>query len=228
MAYKEYPILFNGEMVRAILEGQKTQTRRIGRMPILYYWPDTQTMLVKHNKFWEEAILKYPEDYAPYGIPDDRLWVRETFVLENTDEVPTDGRPYREMEEPGEFGQLLVPHYRATESEPHIVPLDLSDSYDDRTRWHPSIHMPKWASRITLEVMDVRVQRVQEITDDDAWEEGAWWWRHDDAAGPPFYVRKGYNVECFSELWNSIYAKRGLGWDANPWIWAISFKKLED
>ena len=157
-----------------------------------------------------------------------KLWVRETFILEETDEVPTDGHPYREMEEPGEFGRLLVPHYRATEPEPHIVPLDLSDDYDDRTRWCPSIHMPRWASRITLEVADVRVERVQDITDDDAWEEGAWWWRHDDAAGPPFYVRKGYNIECFSELWDTIYAKRGLGWDANPWVWVVGFRHSEE
>ena len=168
-----------------------------------------------------------------------KLWVRETFILEETDEVPTDGRPYREMEEPGEFGQLLVPHYRATESEPYIVPLDLSDSYDDRTRWCASIHMPRWASRIALEVTNVRIQRVQEISFQDCLAEGFW--------GPP---------KLFSWAWDSIYSKpkpvyrdkqivhyisypwetgtetrdhRGLSWFVcgNPWIWATSFKKLE-
>ena len=270
MSYKIYPVLFNGEMVRAVLAGQKTQTRRpIKPQPsdkIIRYARTRDLMADVWNRYYEEGYREWmgvlPDGAmtchrdCPYGLIGDHLWVRETFVLEDTDEMPTDGRPYREMEEPGEFGQLLVPHYRATEPEPHIVPLDLSDSYDDRTRWHPSIFMPHWASRITLEVTNVRVERVQDITDDDAWEEGAWWWRHDDAAGPPFYVRKGYNVECFSELWDSIYAKpkpvyrdkqivhyisypweadtetrehRGLPWFVygNPWTWAVSFKKLE-
>jgi len=223
---KEHPILFSGEMVRAILEGRKTQTRRpmAPQPPEGHWWAETEA---------EQRLAAeyYPSTHGrgcPYGIPGDHLWVRETFILEETDEVPTDGHPYREMEEPGEFGRLLVPHYRATEPEPHIVPLGLSDDYDDRTRWCPSIHMPRWASRITLEVADVRVERVQDITDDDAWEEGAWWWRHDDAAGPPFYVRKGYNIECFSELWDTIYAKRGLGWDANSWVWVVEFRHTEE
>ena len=218
MAYKEYPILFSGEMVRAVLEGHKTQTRRIGRMPILHYWPDTQTMLVKRNKFWEEAILKYPEEYAPYGIPGDRLWLRETFVLEDTDEVPTNGRPYCETEEPGEFGSYLVPHYRATEPEPHIVPLDLSDSYDDRTRWCPSIHMPRWASRITLEVTDVRVERVSDISLAGVHAEGK----------PENIWPTELEFTWFRQLWNSIYAKRGLGWDANPWVWVVEFRHTKE
>ena len=256
---KEYPVLFNGEMVRAVLEGRKTQTRR----PVKPQPRGGHYASMANDGIW--AVLTevgWGGEFAcneigrcPYGIPGDHLWVRETFILEDTDEVPTDGRPHREMEEPGEFGQLLVPHYRATEPEPHIVPLDLSDGYDDRTRWYPSIFMPRWASRILLENTDVRVQQVQDITDDDAWEESAWWWMHDDAAGPPFYVRKGYNVECFSELWDSLYAKpkpayrdkqivyyvshpweagtetrehRGLPWYVygNPWVFVIDFRRI--
>jgi len=274
---KEYPILFNGEAVRAILEGRKTQTRRpISPQPSTAWIPD-DVRYSDDTPFWwlcwdadipptmrRNVWGQYSgslwatyqvADCSPHGAVGDRLWVRETFILEDTDEVPTDGRPHREMEEPGEFGQLLVPHYRATEPEPHIVPLDLSDGYDDRTRWYPSIFMPRWASRILLENTDVRVQQVQDITDDDAWEESAWWWMHDDAAGPPFYVRKGYNVECFSELWDSLYAKpkpayrdkqivyyvshpweagtetrehRGLPWYVygNPWVFVIDFRRI--
>ena len=222
---KEHPILFSGEMVRAILEGRKTQTRRpmAPQPPEGHWWAETEA---------EQRLAAeyYPSTHGrgcPYGIPGDHLWVRETFILEETDEVPTDGRPYREMEEPGEFGQLLVPHYRATESEPHIVPLDLSDSYDDRTRWHPSIHMPKWASRITLEVTGVRVERVQDINDADAVAEGVlrdalgWW-----GVGEMFLSGEHANpVDAFSALWDSVYTKRGYGWDANPWVWVVEFKK---
>ncbi|HUT15009.1 MAG TPA: hypothetical protein VMY98_02055, partial [Anaerolineae bacterium] len=142
----------------------------------------------------------------------DHLWVRETFILEDTDEVPTDGRPHREMEEPGEFGQLLVPHYRATEPEPHIVPLDLSDGYDDRTRWYPSIFMPRWASRILLENTNVRVQRVQEITEKDTLAEGIddrrFFLDGEDKLKPTQReIRRPLRVWRVMHLWDSLYAK---------------------
>ena len=216
MAYKMYPILFNGEMVRAILEGRKTQTRRpmVPQPPDGHWWAETEAEQRLAAEYYPSARGRG----CPCGIPGDRLWMRETFILEDTDTPPTDGRPYRETEEPGEFGQLLVPHYRATEPEPHIVPLDLSDSYDDRTRWHPSIFMPRWASRITLEVTDVRVERVSDISLADVHAEGK----------PENIWPTELEFTWFRQQWNSIYAKRGLGWDANPWVWAVSFKKLED
>jgi len=231
---KEHPILFNGEMVRAILEGRKTQTRRpIKPQPVPSSMGDDLWVVKTDGKPSGMACINatdwdvryWCEKWLPYEIGD-RLWVRETFVLEDTDEMPTDGRPYRKMEEMGEFGHLLVPHYRATEPEPHIVPLDLSDSYDDRTRWRPSIHMPRWASRIALEVTGVRIQRVQEIGDSDAWDEGSWWRRYDDAVGPPIYIAHGECIDCFREQWDALYAKRGLGWDVNPWVWVIEFREL--
>jgi len=201
---KEHPILFSGEMVRAILEGQKTQTRRIGRMPILYYWPDTQTMLVKRNKFWEEAILAYPEEYAPYGQPGDRLWVRETWVPE------------------GDAGAVWfragIPEYRCGQQTgawlnwPYKPEMGIEPPA--KVKWRPSIHMPRWASRITLEVTGVRIQRVQEISFQDCLAEG---FEDGKAWGPP---------KLFSWAWDAIYAERGLGWDANPWVWVVDFREL--
>ena len=245
MAYKEHQILFNGEMVRAILEGRKSQTRRpmMPQPPEGHWWAETKG---------EERLAAeyYPSTHGrgcPCGIPGDRLWVRETFVLEETDAL-MEGCPYREMDEPGEFGPYLVPHYRATEPEPYIIPLDLGDSYDDRTRWHPSIHMPKWASRITLEVTDVRVQRVQDISDGDAWDEG---YPRDWAMDP---VPQLCHI-WFREQWDAIYAKpkpvrrnkrimyyisypweegtetrdhRGLSWFVygNPWVFITDFRRI--
>ena len=225
---KEHPILFNGEMVRAILEGQKTQTRRpmAPQPPEGHWWAETEA---------EQRLAAeyYPSTHGrgcPYGIPGDHLWVRETFILEETDEVPTDGRPYREMEEPGEFGQLLVPHYRATESEPHIVPLDLSDDYDDCTRWRPSIHMPRWASRITLEVTDIRVERVQDVGQKDALAEGC---PCGELTRKIIRALKHSSsglaaIEWFADTWNAIYLDRGLGWDTNSWVWVVEFRHTEE
>ena len=240
MAYKMYPVLFNGEMVRAVLEGRKTQTRR----PI-----KPQPEQRGDDLWWKEDNWGNELSMAsPYGLIGDYLWLRETFILEDTDTPPTDGRPYREMDEPGEFGSYLVPHYRATEPEPYIVPLDLSDSYDDRTRWHPSIFMPRWASRITLEVTDMRVQRVQDISDGDAWDEG---YPRDWAMDP---VSQLCHI-WFREQWDAIYAKpkpvrrnkrimyyisypweagtetrehRGLPWFVygNPWVFITDFRRI--
>jgi len=200
---KEHPILFNGEMVRAILGGRKTQSRRpMAPQPQGAFGGLDGAVARFYDSYGETASIR-----CPFGRTGDHLWVRETFAYPAT----VIGTPN---------------HLRMADGELPVYCADVIDPPFGYSKWKPSIHMPRWVSRIMLEVTDVRVQRVQDVTDDDAWEEGAWWWQHDDAAGPPFYVRKGYNVECFSELWDSIYAKRGLGWDINPWVFAISFKRI--
>jgi hypothetical protein len=96
---------------------------------------------------------------------------------------------------------------------------DFCEAGNGNEKWRPSIHMPRWASRITLEVTDVRVERVQEISEEDAKTEGVTpsivgeWWDH-------LKYRAG-----FQTLWNSINEKRGFGWDENPWVWVVEFKK---
>jgi hypothetical protein len=168
----EHPILFSGPMVRAILEGRKTQTRRVQRMP-----------------------GSFPSG-CPYGQPGDLLWVRETFAKRYADAErdPTDGIMYR-----ADGGCVIEP------------------------RWTPAIHMPRWASRLTLRITDVRVQRVQDINEEDVWSEGVIC-RCD--VGQSEYDQCGLSpAEHFAKLWDSINAKRGYSWESNPFCWAISFER---
>ena len=206
---KERPILFSGPMVRAILEGRKTQTRRvmkpqpelssnsiIGEFPVLNH----------HGaQFRRSGIL----DCCPYGAPGDRLWVRETW---------------------GESG------YQRIEYKAH--PADGKD-FRCVSRWRPSIHMPRLASRITLEIEDVRVERLEEITAADAVAEGLSCLTKDgslykygiaDWEGKPDvkFPWQEWDKEpraAFAKLWDSINAKRGYSWALNPWVWKITFKK---
>lgn len=216
---KERPILFSGPMVRAILEGRKTQTRRVVK----------------------ESAVKLPNGdgapffvECPYGIPGDRLWVRETFAMENNREyfgdpnfaAPQDGRPIKHHDPADEEDSAydLIPRYRATESADLCCPEDSNHDCGGPCLhpWRPSIHMPRWASRITLDITDVSAQRLQDISEEDAREEGAGATEaiHEEWDGDPDEYRKR-----FCELWNSINAKRGFGWDVNPWVWAITFKR---
>jgi hypothetical protein len=190
---KERPILFNGEMVRAILEGRKTQTRRIVKDCYLTGGP--------------------PEDYllsrCPYGQPGDRLWVRETFAWPND--------------------QVTI--YRANWREDAMRRgLDHIPKDDSGIRWNPSIHMPRWASRISLEITNVRVEQLNEISEEDAIAEGI-----DRESGEyegyfrdyrePDAITKNARLSYIG-LWESI---NGAGsWDANPWVWVIEFQRVEE
>jgi hypothetical protein len=188
---KERPILFSAPMVRALLDGRKTQTRRVVK-------PQS---LVGH---YGGGVTSR----CPYGVTGDRLWVRETWCQKMDDGRFVDGEAYYfaddidVMKDDGDGGH----EYRkdGTAASP----------------WCPSIHMPRWASRILLEVTDVRVQRVQEITSRDAWDEGV-----KCSCLSPVPECAG-NIVAYKALWNSINAQRGFGWDVNPWVWAITFKKL--
>ena len=171
---KEHPILFNSENVRAILEGRKTQTRRVATRAI---------------SKWEVG---------------DRLWVRETWWT-----PPHNWR----LPEP-EKNPTLV-------SYKEIVVSNCGTLAAARQTWLPSIFMPRWASRITLEIVRVRVERLEEITQEDVIAEGIS--RYTLARGcaslnPPDPRWK------FIELWDSLNAKRGYGWAVNPWVWVIKFK----
>ena len=198
---RERPILFSGPMVRAILDGRKTQTRRVVKpQPEWVPYPAHVCEPGEPVGFW--AWQRTPrnfhdsvhEDFArhnPFGAVGDRLWVRETWAgLEIGDDVAVS--------------------YRAD------VPED-AHKFD---RWRSPIHMPRWASRITLEITDVRVERVQEISEADAIAEGV-------TAYADAHLSKGHDrtpVEVFAYLWDSLNAKRGYGWDVNPWVWVISFR----
>jgi len=173
---RERPILFKGPMVRAILDGTKTQTRRVVKFSS---WPED------------------PGKRCPYGDVGDRLWVRETFRPE------TDGETA----------------YRA----------DFQGWEADGTDWKPSIFMPRGSSRIELEVTEIRALRLQDISEEDAAAEGAMTWWNGLSQEEQFGMYDGGRgpIAAFRMLWDSINAKRGVGWDTNPWVWAVSFRRVK-
>ena len=187
---KERPILFSGPMVRAILDGRKTQTRRV---------------CVGQRELSRAADFQISR--CPHGQPGDRLWVRETWgrihpgALSKLDPDPkstfwriayrADGETVPSMEEHGE-------------------------------KWKPSIFMPEFASRITLEIESVRVDRVQEITEEDAKAEGVEFMRFHPDSDETLSSR-----DLFEILWDSINLERGFGWESNPWVWVITFRRIK-
>ena len=198
------PILFNTEMVRAILDGRKTCTRRLIRKHIenkyLEYDEWVRAVAPPGSTYLREKELY--EQYPPYQSGD-TLYVRETWC----------GLPVNEA---GHMRGHTIYYYKA---DGELRPKGW------RGTWHPSIHMPKEAARIWLKVTDVRVERLQKITDKDAEQEGA-------QPDYPFdyAVDKWPNLEHFKEIWNSTIKKSDIdryGWDANPYVWAISFERCE-
>lgn len=206
---KERPILFSGPMVRAILEGRKTQTRRVVKRQYVN--------VDKLDSYTEEMQLRH----CPYGVPGDRLWVRETYLY---DDCRYDRGP---MPKTAPAGWQDAFYYRADGECCQQIPECACCELDGKTPWRPSIFMPRWASRITLEITDVRVQRLQDISEDDAQAEGA---EHGNLAGVDVdidgAVWNGAYRRGFHRLWDHINAKRGFGWDKNPWVWALTFKRV--
>lgn len=201
---KERGMIFNGEMVRAILEGRKTQTRRP------FNWKRQPAMEMAERD--DGSLWPWAEDCerggdiwfaCPFGEVGDRIWVRETFrVHSRATDVAT-----------------LV--YRASvrnswTEQTHRVPVAVCNKPATPEKWTPSIHMPRWASRITLEITDVRVERLNSISDSDASKEGC-------------CITDMESGDClsdvFARLWTSIYGDDS--WQANPWVWVIEFKRVE-
>ncbi|BEL74396.1 ASCH domain-containing protein [Serratia marcescens] len=223
---KERPVIFNSEMVRAILDGRKTQTRRV----IANVSPDNCIPLHKPTKT-KDGIYTHVMDapghgLCPFGQVGDRLWVRETFaVLGNEDGCPIDwdgnlikgdekhaARIYKAScwQEPGNYGLWSIP--------------DRDTQYEGA--WRPSIHMPRWASRMTLEITAVRVERLNSIGDVEAMREGIQnltTCSHADF-GIPGVVNAQHPVRAFQLLWESIYGEES--WSANPWVWVIEFRRV--
>ena len=217
---KERPILFNGEMVRAILDGRKTQTRRLVPERILdkyYDYDDYCNSVMPSGVQCKRDFEKgYFLDLCPSGQVGDRLWVRESHSL-------LYGIAYTaNISVPEPLFEVCKITYAADGVEKEFcleVPafwIDTKNIYPKEIpKKRPSIHMPKWASRITLEITDVRVEKLQDITPSDAVSEGI---THRTMNCP--------KVE-FQWLWDSIYEKRSFGWDTNPWVWAITFKRVK-
>lgn len=216
---KERPILFSGQMVRAILDGSKTQTRRAVKHPLA----QAANRILSYKEQTEfDCVLKDDSGgiiQCHYGKPGELLWVRETFCIESSRDVAydpphSDGRPIRHHTDDESGAWWEQPHYRATDPAPK---LDIGTD-EPGCRWRPSIFMPRWASRILLEITAVRVERLQSISGPDCWAEGI---AH--AGWDP--DRYGSVVECYRDLWESI---NGPGsWDANPWVWVVEFQRLQ-
>jgi hypothetical protein len=202
----EKPILFNGEMVRATLDGRKTQTRR----PIRASGSVIET---------RASIEHY---HAPSYKTGDTLWVRETWGIADMWLTPEAALAEFYGDEDSAVYTGKVPgRYDVADLAAHVV---YRASMDREYHWRPSIHMPRWASRITLEVTDVRAERVGAISAADLLAEGADWFIGSTEYTSPNEKRLAW----FSNTWDAIYAKRGLGWDANPWVWAYTFRVVND
>jgi hypothetical protein len=198
---KERSILFSGEMVRAILAGRKTQTRRV----------------VRYRSGADLARIGRGAAGCPYGQPGDQLWVRETWYCDHY-EVQTGTR------EADGARELL--YYRATDCAPDGATYTGFSGETMRNPWRPSIHMPRWASRITLELTSVRVERLQDISEEDAWTEGVTRVRGDlfGVEGlVPF--EHHYPQDAFAALWHVVNPKHP--WNSNPWVWVLGFKRVE-
>lgn len=223
---KERPIIFSAPMVRAILDGRKTQTRRIVK---------NAHMMTVDGELVPIAAL------CPYGQPGDRLVVREKWRIGAWDEdrgaVAIDyfdgpRREWIEVPDPTLDGELFNRLWQQSTDDARAAGLTPDDDGRYRwapgespCRWRPSIHMPRWASRITLEITDVRVERLQDISEDDAYAEGCRPVRPEIMLDG-LVVRTGRSaVDEYRQLWQSIHGPES--WSANPSVWVIEFKKLE-
>ena len=213
---KERPILFSAPMVRAILEGRKTVTRRALNAQALKNIGYGVQLGECHELPSEGPLhpnsIGYYNDFCPFGQPGDRLYIRETFM-----DLRGTGVEHR----PDPDGPLQRYAYGA-DTRP--------GSHGDEARkdfglkWKPSIHMPRAACRILLEITDVRVERLQDITYEQAAAEGVHRgplreWCASDEGG----ACHKYPVPAFRDLWQSV----GGDWDANPWVWVVEFKRMK-
>lgn len=214
---KERGMIFNDEMVRAILDGRKTQTRRIvkGTDGAVKFCPecdingeDIFVVLGEKDHTGMNPVLGAIA--CPFGTVGDRIWVRETYQGPLFD--------YEHMkaylEDSSEFEKPEFCVYRA-DGKPAPEFYDADDNL--HCCWRPSIHMPRWASRILLEITDVRVERLNDISECDAKAEGA---------PTECCVIGDKHFLGFRSLWKSIYGEES--WQANPWVWVIEFKRIQE
>jgi hypothetical protein len=238
---KERPVIFSGPMVKAILEGRKTQTRRICKPACdmggelagsvhpakesgwIAWWPGNDPGLADFTK------LAYQDGFqCPYGKPGERLWVRESAYISQPN-----------------FGLPEDATHKDYDGQPRVVSYTVDMGFDAKrcaqdygVKCSPSIHMPRWASRITLEITSVKVERLQEISDEDCKAEGIEHnWLGSDPCPPEYadeWERYGSDLEAepcyspkesFQTLWETIHGPDS--WATNPWLWCISFRRIE-
>ena len=206
---KETGIIMSGNHPKLILDGIKTQTRRVIKPQPFMGGGNASAEHPSYGWFWkklyqswegEEDFFKRLVEQCPYGQVGDRLWVRETWA-------------YQEIE-------------MGSYSDRKVIYKSDNPNEMERENWKPSIHMFRKDSRITLEITEVRVERVQEIDSWDCIHEGI----HQKYHSPVYNIITDKPnkrlITDFHNLWDSLNAKRGYGWEVNPWVWVISFKEL--
>lgn len=232
---KARPILFSGAMVRALLDGRKTQTRRIVKHPLLDDVPDTADVVHENPRhaapyldsycggaktpdnprgmtewwcWWTRDDRPCHQFKCPYGKPGDLLWARETWQALS-------------------FGDYQPTKHHV--SDVRFAATDTLGSADKDVRgysWRPAIHMPRWASRITLELTGVKIERLKDISEEDAKAEGCGPTIPDDVKDHPLAKHIGPNPRNhFAAVWERINGETGPGsWEDNPWVWALEFR----
>jgi hypothetical protein len=223
---KERPIIFNADMVRAVLDGRKTQTRRMltpHHLKMIDAAASAGECYPLESGSQHSNSQSYYREWCPFGAVGDRLWVREAFrVHSRATDVAT-----------------LV--YKASEQQSwtqqtHRVPIEKCNKPAVVDKWTPSIHMPRWASRITLEITGVRVERLNSISEADALTEGIRRRESTPVTDPAYcnYLATNLNdpqewfdrpSDSFISLWQSIYGAES--WQHSPWVWVIEFKRVE-
>lgn len=220
---KEFPMFFNDEMVRALLDGRKTQTRR----PVAKVSPDNSLVIRKASRNRDGVythVMDAPKHgLCPFGSVGDRIWVREAWADVNLEGLPAvayraDDDVYSLMDDESfldEEGAFNYDDSRVSKYEFAAWYADLVSGTEGH--WRPSIHMPRWACRILLEITDVRVERVSSISNDDAGKEGY-------PANPAPYGGEMDKWLWFRQLWDGLYPEQTFR--ANPWVWVIEFKRV--
>lgn len=249
---KESPILFTGEMVRAILDEKKTQTRRVLKpQPVSAdiamierdeYAYGLFTPWNKDNCFISGVAGSTKDGYwrCPYGEPGDLLWVREAWRVgawcSETNRIAVDYRAdghvrqeWLDVKDEEQFDRLWTQSLgdaKRAGAQWDAGGFCKWEPGKGPTRWRISRFMPHWAARLLLEITDIRCERVRDITEACAHHEG-WFFQNHDLEKRYDPVTMDTARQWFAELWNSINEKRGYGWEANPWVWVVTFRLFE-
>lgn len=214
---RERPIPFNAAMACATLEDRKTQTRRVVRGTALEW--------LNSANFTPEYVALPENGFSPYGYAGDRLWGREAWrVSRKHDSIAPRDLPVRTMSVMYEAGG-----HAANYENGWTVFNDESIDAPWIGKYRPAMFMPRWASRITLENVTVRIERLQGINEADAHAEGIYLFPGEGGGYKWARGEQEYDsaVEAYRHLWDGLNAARGYGWDANPWVWVVEFKRID-
>ena len=222
---KETPLLMIEDMVSKTLDDSKTQTRRVFKeFGCNAFKASMKRLCLKIGvlRAWLPYVLK-----GPYGKPGDRLWVRETWSISKK----TKDGFFIVYRQDWHNGPPLSCRRFIKKADLSNKDIEVAERFFKKpVAWHPSIHMPRWASRLTLEITDIHFERLKDITHADAKAEGIDLVNVDASVSGMSFINNSIAVDRFARLWNSINAERDGGayaWEKNPWVWVIKFRRVE-